>query len=196
LKARQYTESPLREECELSGEEDEKEIFRKAMHGVQPLVTGKRAAPPRRRPPPRARFARAERDAVLRESLGPPDPQLDIQPGDSLHFRRHGVPETVLRRLRRGDYRIESEIDLHGLTEIEARAQLREFLREAMARRLRCLRIVHGKGLRSGARGPVLKVAVNALLRRADPVLAFSSAAMRDGGTGATLVLLRDTRAP
>ena len=80
-KARQYTESPLREECELSGEEDENEIFRKAMHGVQPLVAGKRAAPPRRRPPPRARFARAERDAVLRESLGPPDPQLDIQPG-------------------------------------------------------------------------------------------------------------------
>ena len=180
----------------MSGEDDEKEAFRAAMRGVRPLVAGTRAAPPRRRPPPRARFARAERDAVLRESLAPPDPQLDIQPGDSLQFRRQGVPETVLRRLRRGDYRIESEIDLHGLTELEARAQLREFLRAAVARRLRCLRIVHGKGLRSGARGPVLKAAVNALLRRVDWVLAFSSAAMRDGGTGATLVLLRDAGAP
>jgi DNA-nicking Smr family endonuclease len=101
------------------------------------------------------------------------------------------VPETVLRRLRRGDYRIEAELDLHGLTLIEARAQLREFLLAATARRLRCLRIVHGKGLRSGQRGPVLKQAVNSLLRRLDLVLAFTSAAMHDGGTGATLVLLR-----
>ena len=180
----------------MSGEEDEKEAFRKAMRGVRPLAAGLRAPPPRRRPAPRARFARAERAAVLRESLAPPDPQLDIQPGDALHFRRQGVPETVLRRLRRGDYRIESEIDLHGLTEAEARAQLREFLQAAMVRRLRCLRIVHGKGLRSGARGPVLKAAVNALLRQVDLVLAFSSAALRDGGTGATLVLLRDAGAP
>ncbi|MDE2250362.1 MAG: Smr/MutS family protein, partial [Gammaproteobacteria bacterium] len=155
-----------------SGDEDDKEAFRRAMRDVRPLAAGTRAAPPRRRPQPRARFARAEHAAVLRESLGPPDPLLDIQPGDSLHFRRQGVPETVLRRLRRGDYRIESEIDLHGLTEPEARARLREFLRGALARRLRCLRIVHGKGLRSGVRGPVLKAAVNALLRRADPVLA------------------------
>ena len=180
----------------MAGEEDEADVFRKAMHGVRPLRAGERAAPARRRLPPRARFARAERAAVLRESLAPPDPELDIQPGDSLHYRQAGVSETVLRRLRRGDYRIEAEIDLHGLTVVEARAQLREFLRTAVARRLRCLRIVHGKGLRSGQRGPVLKIAVNGLLRRADLVLAFTSAAMRDGGTGATLVLLRDTGAP
>ena len=180
----------------MTGEDDEGEVFRKAMRGVRPLAHPARAAPPRRRPPPRARFSRADRAAVLTESLGPPDPQLDIQPGDSLHYRQPGVPETVLRRLRRGDYRIESEIDLHGLTVIEARAQLRQFLNAAAARRLRCLRIVHGKGLRSGQRGPVLKIAVNNLLRRVQLVLAFTSAAMRDGGTGATLVLLRDAGAP
>ena len=180
----------------MTGEDDDHAAFRKAMHGVRPLSAAERAAPARRRPPPRARFTRAERAAVLRESLGPPDPELDIQPGDSLHYRQAGVPETVLRRLRRGDYRIESEIDLHGLTVVEARAQLREFLRAAAARRLRCLRIVHGKGLRSGHRGPVLKIAVNGLLRRFALVLAFTSAAMRDGGTGATLVLLRGADAP
>ena len=179
----------------MTGDDDGEE-FRKAMHGVRPLAAPERAAPPRRRPPPRARFSRADRAAVLRESLGPPDPLLDIQPGDSLHYRQSGVPETVLRRLRRGDYRIESEIDLHGLTVIEARAQLRQFLQAAAARRLKCLRIVHGKGLRSGQRGPVLKMAVNSLLRRMQLVLAFTSAAMRDGGTGATLVLLRDAGAP
>ena len=180
----------------MAGEEDEDDVFRKAMRGVRPLSAEERAAPARRRPVPRARFARAERAAVLRESLAPPDPQLDIQPGDSLHYRQAGVPETVLRRLRRGDYRIESEIDLHGLTVVEARARLREFLRTAATRRLRCLRIVHGKGLRSGTRGPVLKIAVNTLLRRIGLVLAFTSAAMCDGGTGATLVLLREANAP
>ena len=176
----------------MTGDDDDREEFRKAMRGVRPLAAPARVATPRRRPAPRARFARAERAAVLSESLAPPDPQLDLQPGDSLHYRQPGVPETVLRRLRRGDYRIEAEIDLHGMTLAEARSQLRQFLHAAAARRLRCLRIVHGKGLRSGPRGPVLKMAVNSLLRRVQLVLAFTSAAMRDGGTGATLVLLRN----
>ena len=150
-----------------------------------------RASPAARKSPPRARQTRAERAAVLRESLAPPAAELDIQPGDSTQFRQPGVPETVLRRLRRGDYRIEAEIDLHGMRLAEARVRLREFLLAALARRLQCLRIVHGKGLRSGQRGPVIRNAVHGLLRRAPPVLAFTSAAMRDGGTGATLVLLR-----
>jgi DNA-nicking Smr family endonuclease len=158
---------------------------------VRPLSTPTRANPVPRKPPPRARQSRAERTAVLRESLAPPAADLDIQPGDSTQYRLPGVPEIVLRRLRRGDYRIEAEIDLHGLRLAEARVQLREFLLTALARRLQCLRIVHGKGLRSGQRGPVIRNAVHELLRRASPVLAFTSAAMRDGGTGATLVLLR-----
>ena len=100
------------------------------------------------------------------------------------------MPETVLRRLRRGQYRVEDEIDLHGLTVQEASEQLSAFLRAARARQLRCVRIIHGKGLRSGTRGPVLKNTVNALLRRCDPVLAFASARPVAGGTGAALVLL------
>ena len=173
-------------------EDDDRALFRKAMRDVQPLATPPKVAPVRRRKPARARFTRAERAAVLQESLGPPDPALDIQPGDALQFRRPGVPETLLRRLRRGEFRVEAEIDLHGLTLEQGHVRLREFLAGAVARRQRTLRIVHGKGLRSGARGPVLKNAVNSLLRRADPVLAFTSAGLRGGGTGATLVLLRD----
>jgi DNA-nicking Smr family endonuclease len=139
----------------------------------------------------RARFTRAERAAVLAESLLPPAAGLDIQPGDTLQFRQPGVPETVLRRLRRGAIRVEAQIDLHGLTLEQGRAQLREFLSAAVAGQRRCLRIVHGKGLRSGQRGPVLKNAVNSMLRRSGAVLAFSSAGVRDGGSGATLVLLK-----
>jgi DNA-nicking Smr family endonuclease len=113
-----------------------------------------------------------------------------VQPGDELQFRRPGVPEDVLRALRRGRFRVQDETDLHGLNASEATAHLARFLRAARARDLRCVRIIHGKGLRSGARGPVLKNTVNALLRRAEAVLAFASARPTDGGTGATLVLL------
>jgi DNA-nicking Smr family endonuclease len=185
------------------GEEDgadEAELFRRAMRDVRPLKGSARVAAVRRRPAPRARFARAERAAVLRESLesaGPPTrgaPGVDlyeVQPGDELLFHRTGVPELILRRLRRGGYRVDYEVDLHGLTVSEASARLSAVLREARQHGLRCLRIIHGKGLRSGSRGPVLKNAVNAQLRRTDAVLAFASARPRAGGTGATLVLLR-----
>ena len=171
--------------------DEEGELFHQAMQGVRPLAVPERATPARRRVVARARFARAERAAVLAESLLPPDPGLDVQPGDTLQFRRSGVPESVLRRLRRGAIRVEAQVDLHGLTLEQGRAQLREFLSAAVAAQRRCLRIVHGKGLRSGARGPVLKNAVNGMLRRNDAVLAFSSAGIRDGGSGATLVLLK-----
>jgi DNA-nicking Smr family endonuclease len=171
-------------------EPDEAELFRRAMRDVQPLKRPLRVPPVRRSPRPRAKFARAERAAVLQESIGSGVDLHDVQPGDELLFRRPGVPETVLRGLRRGRYRVESEIDLHGLTVSQAAAQLGAFLREARSHELRCVRVIHGKGLRSGARGPVLKNTVNALLRRADPVLAFASARPAAGGTGATLVLL------
>jgi len=171
-------------------EQDEAALFRRAMQGVKPLKVRERVPPGRRTARARARFARAERAAVLRESLGPGTDLYEVQPGDELQFRRPGVPEHVLRSLRRGLYRVEAETDLHGLNASDATAHLGQFLRDARARALRCVRIIHGKGLRSGNRGPVLKNTVNALLRRADAVLAFASARPADGGTGATLVLL------
>ena len=96
----------------------------------------------------------------------------------------------VLRRLRRGEYRVQREIDLHGLTVLEAKAALRAFLLDALEAHVHCVRIVHGKGLRSGHRGPVLKSAVSGLLRRSGAVLAYVSARPVDGGTGALYVLL------
>jgi DNA-nicking Smr family endonuclease len=179
---------------------DELELFRRAMRDVRPLKGSERVTAPRPRPAPRARFARAERAAVLRESLESAAPAAatpagvdlyEVQPGDELLFHRSGVSESILRRLRRGLYRIDYEVDLHGLTVSEASARLTAVLREARQHGLRCIRIIHGKGLRSGSRGPVLKNAVNAQLRRTDAVLAFASARPRAGGTGATLVLLR-----
>ena len=176
-----------------SADEDEAGLFRRAMRDVRPLDAEPRAHGQRRRRAPRAHFARAERAAVLEESLAP-TALHDVQPGDELLFRRPGVPETVLRRLRQGVFRVEAAVDLHGLTASDGARALRAFLREARGRGLRCVRIIHGKGLRSGTRGPVLKQTVSTLLRQADVVLAFASARPRDGGTGATLVLLRQPR--
>jgi DNA-nicking Smr family endonuclease len=169
--------------------EDDAALFRAAMRDVRPLKSSGQAPAARRKSRARARFARAERAAVLHESLGGTD-LYELQPGDELLFRRHGVSELVLRRLRRGQYRIDAEIDLHGCTLAQAGPALQDFLRDSRLRALHCVRIIHGKGLRSGNRGPVLKNWVNALLRRADSVLAFASARPAAGGTGATLVLL------
>jgi DNA-nicking Smr family endonuclease len=96
----------------------------------------------------------------------------------------------VLRKLRRGQYRVQAELDLHGLTVPEAKEELRAFLADALEHHIRCVRVIHGKGLRSGHRGPVLKGVVSNVLRRVGPVLAYVSARHVDGGTGAVYVLL------
>ena len=170
-------------------EADEAEVFRQAMRDVRPLrPTALRPRPPATRP--RARFARADRAAVLRESLesAPSDPA--VEGGEALAFHRPSVQAAVLRRLRRGEFRVEREIDLHGLTVVDAKAVLRKFLVNALEQQVRCVRVIHGKGLRSGTRGPVLKSTVSAILRRTGAVLAFVSARPVDGGTGAVYVLL------
>jgi len=158
---------------------------------VSPLKQPKRPAE-RERERRRARAAsrRADEARVLADSLAFDAHDLDVESGDELGYRRDGVPESVLRRLRRGEYAIRDEIDLHGMTQDEARSALGGFLAEAMLHGRRCVRIIHGKGRGSGHRGPVLKSAVNRWLRRHAAVAAFCSARRNDGGTGALYVLL------
>jgi DNA-nicking Smr family endonuclease len=117
--------------------------------------------------------------------------KLGLAGGDALSFQRPGVRTQVVRRLRRGLIPIDDELDLHGLSQTAAREQLAEFLEYSRAAGRRCVRIIHGKGYRSGARGPVLKMAVDLWLRRHLDVMAFTSARAIDGGTGAFYVLLR-----
>jgi DNA-nicking Smr family endonuclease len=169
--------------------EEDVELFRAAVRDVKPLVPDGRA-PVRKKAPARARFARADRKAVLLESLEGPIDDQSISGGDELVFRRAGVQPAVVRNLRRGLYRVEAEFDLHGLNVVQAKAALTAFLAHALDRDIRCVRIVHGKGLRSGHRGPVLKNVVSDLLRRIVTVVAFVSARPVDGGTGALYVLL------
>ena len=137
--------------------------------------------------------ARAEREAVLQESIGAGpsalEPVAEVRrcaavPARDARARR------CFRQLRRGQYRVDGEIDLHGLTAATAIPQLRSFLADAMQHGARVVRVIHGKGLRSGNRGPVLKLVASDYLRRVGAVLAFASAREVDGGSGAILVLL------
>jgi DNA-nicking Smr family endonuclease len=171
-------------------DETASELFRNAVADVKPLAQRPRAPLVRRKPPARALFTAADRAMVLVESLQGLGVDELLDSGDEIQFRREGVQDRVLRKLKRGEYRVEDVCDLHGLRVDEAKAALREFLAEALARRLRCVRIIHGKGHGSGNRGPVLKNAVNLVLRKTAPVLAFTSARRVDGGTGAINVLL------
>jgi DNA-nicking Smr family endonuclease len=168
---------------------DDTELFRDAVRDVRPLPVPPRVTE-RPRPPPIAQFRRADDEAVLAESLELGPGELLVETGDELLFRRAEISSRTLRRLQRGEFRVEDELDLHGLIAAEAREAVRTFLNEALRRDMRCVRVIHGKGLRSGPRGPVLKHAVNTWLRKTAAVLAFASARQTDGGTGAVYVLL------
>jgi DNA-nicking Smr family endonuclease len=180
--------------------------FRAAMHDVKPLVQ----TPPAEglaKPKPRARLRKRQSAALNLEETMPliatsesGDPMLSsnaagggdaVAGGEALSFHRAGVRIQVMRRLRRGLYPVEGELDLHGLSQMAARDLLVEFITLSRDAGHRCVRIIHGKGYRSGARGPVLKIAVNLWLRRHLDVMAFTSARAIDGGTGALYVLLR-----
>jgi DNA-nicking Smr family endonuclease len=178
-------------------DEEDHALFRAAMRGVRRLRTEPRmqATPPR--PRPRARFARAERLAVLDEGQGFASPLEPVaETGDPLLFRREGVSDGVWRKLRTGQLRVDAQIDLHGLTAAAVEPVLRESLADALHHGTHVVRVIHGKVLRSGNRGPVLKLVASNYLQRVGAVLAFASAREVDGGSGAIHVLLdgRKTR--
>ena len=144
---------------------------------------------PRRKPIPEQSLhdAREVMDSLLSDEYEP----ADIETGDELLFMRPGLQHSVMRKLRRGQYAIEAELDLHGNTVPEARENIVAFLNHSRARGIRCVRIIHGKGKSSEGKLPVLKGKVNAWLRQKNEVLAFCSSRPNDGGTGAVYVLLR-----
>src|SRR5690606_14498668 len=108
--------------------DDDIRVFREAMRGVRRLGGGRAPRLARPRPPARARFTRSDQREVLRESLLPPSDEFVLDSGDELNFRRPHIPPPVLLKLRRGQYSVEAEIDLHGMTGAEARNALRAFI--------------------------------------------------------------------
>ncbi|NNC23340.1 DNA mismatch repair protein MutS [Salinisphaera sp. USBA-960] len=168
---------------------DEQALFRATVGPVAAVNTPRRA-PSQSRPSTQPCMREADEQAVLDELLDTPPPP-EVETGDELHFARAGLQHRVMNKLRRGHYRCQAELDLHGMVVDVARQAFAEFLHEATSAGYGCVRIVHGKGNRSGHGGPVLKTRVAGWLRQRDEVLAFASTPPNDGGTGAVYVLLR-----
>lgn len=170
---------------------EEISLFHASVSDVTPLRRTQKVEHQGQRPQPiPAQRLRDNREA-LRESLSDRPPwDSGMETGEELSYARNGIGTLTLRRLRRGYWAIQAELDLHGLTVDEARGLLVDFLNQCIRRGLRCVRIIHGKGLRSKNREPVLKRKVAGWLIQRDEILAFCQARRSDGGSGAVVVLL------
>lgn len=171
---------------------EEASLFREAVAGTRRLKHD-RVLHPRKRPHPVPRQRQLDEQQVLIDSLSDDYDPGEVETGEELLFSRPGLQHKVLKRLRRGEYVVqrELELDLHGKTVDEARTALAGFLRDCRDHHAFCVRIIHGKGYNSRQQKPILKNKVNSWLRQREDVLAFCSAPRNDGGTGALYVLLK-----
>ena len=167
----------------------DKALFRDAVGEVKPVKDDKALQD---KPAPQIGKIAKQDDKQVMESLLAELSENDLlDTGEHLSFTRDGIQKGVLRKLKSGQYSVQGEIDLHGLTLKQARIELSEFLSYAIDNRRLCVRIIHGKGRRQPDKEPRLKPAVNAWLQSHKSVIAFCSARAMEGGTGAVVVLLR-----
>lgn len=168
----------------------DRDLFRQTVGPIKPIRCD-RIEPRLSRPQPIPRFTQADEQQVLADMVSDYFEPAELDTGEELYYRRDGVQQTVLRKLRRGQFQVGATLDLHGMTVVVAREALAAFFQRTRRDGVSCVRIIHGKGNGSRHRGPVLKLKINHWLRQRDEVLAFCSARRVDGGTGALYVLLR-----
>ncbi len=169
---------------------EDSQLFRATVGPVKPLPCD-RIDPAPAKPPPVPRHSHEDERQVLVDMVSDYFEPADMETGEELSYHRSGLQQSVLRKLRRGQFRVSAVLDLHGLNVAAAREALNGFLYSARRDNLTCVRIIHGKGNRSRHKGPVIKQKINHWLRQRDDVLAFCSARPVDGGTGAIYLLLR-----
>ena len=170
-----------------------RELFSRAVGPVKALPDRRRAVLPVPPVPPVPVQRQKDDQAVMDALSDGMDVSTLLDTDDALSFRRPGIGPDVTRRLRKGEWSIQREIDLQGLRSDEARVALAEFIRLAYRQGLRCVRVVHGKGLGSPGREPVLKSRVHSWLVQKNQVLAFVQARADEGGAGAVVVLLKSS---
>ena len=189
------TETKLRQqqrEVALAQAERDRQLFRRAIGAVRPLRHANRARLANEAPEPLPLQHWLDEERALQESMSDAfDASTLLDTDDQLSFRRPGIGRDVVHKLRAGHWSIQRQIDLHGLRTEEARDRLGAFIRQAHRHGLRCVRVVHGKGLGSPGRTPVLKSRVHSWLVQKNEVLAFVQARPAEGGAGALVVLLR-----
>ena len=177
--------------AELSQQQKPEDLFLAAVKNARPLNTNRIHHEPSKPKPIPQQFIRDEKQA-LRDSLSDGYiPAHELESGEELLYLREGQSPSVLSKLRRGHWVIQANLDLHGLISDEARIQVGEFLAGCKKRGIRCVRIVHGKGLGSRNREPILKHKVRNWLIQKDEVIAYAQARATDGGSGAVIVLLK-----
>jgi DNA-nicking Smr family endonuclease len=180
------------EDLRRNAEERERKLFLDYVRDVTPLVGEQRYVAKQIAPLPIAHQRALDEKRALAESISDEfNPESLIDTDEHLTWQRDGLGSDVVRRLRRGEWVIQDQLDLHGARRDEARELVGDFLREGIKRGLRCVRIVHGKGHGSIDRQPILKSRVRRWLTQKDEVLAFCQARAQDGGAGALVVLLR-----
>lgn len=177
----------------MSDDKDDFELFRESVGAVRRIRTS-RAEVERRRIRATPRMREADERRVVDELAEARPFDYELETGEELAWLRPGIQNRVLRRLRRGYWSVQDGIDLHQMNAEAATRSIRVFIDEALASGKRCIRIVHGKGLRSGPAGPRLKTVTARVLSRHPSVLAFASAPPADGGTGAVYVLLKHSK--
>lgn len=176
--------------------EAERNLFTRAVGKVAPISQPERVWSPPQRPLPRPLQQDLDDEAVMHESMSDEfDITTLLDADDQLSFRRSGIGTDVTRKLRKGEWSIQGQIDLHGLRSDEARNAMGQFIRDAKRMGWRCVRVVHGKGLGSPGKEPVLKSKVQRWLVQKSEVLAFVQAKPSDGGAGALVVLLGPSQA-
>lgn len=184
----------LAEQARIAAEkraEAERNLFTRAVGKVAPIANQERVWSPPQRPTPRPLQQDLDDEAVMHESMSDEfDISTLLDADDQLSFRRPGIGTDVTRKLRKGEWSIQGQIDLHGLRSDEARNAMGQFIRDAKRTGWRCVRVVHGKGLGSPGKEPVLKSKVQRWLVQKKEVLAFVQAKPSDGGGGALVVLL------
>ncbi|MBN8884240.1 MAG: Smr/MutS family protein [Rudaea sp.] len=168
---------------------EDRELFAQSIGAVRP-VKQQVVVSDKPRPPPEPLQSQLDEARVPGELIDSDiDPAL-VEVGEELSYLKDGHSPLLLRKLKRGQFSVADEIDLHQMTAAVAREAVAQFLAESRRERRLCVKIIHGKGLRSRNEGPVLKRLVDSLLRRRADVLAFASAKANQGGTGAVIVLL------
>jgi DNA-nicking Smr family endonuclease len=172
-------------------EPDDADLFRAEMRDVRPAPPQNRVEPYRDPPPPIPAKRLEDERAVLAELSSLAFDGDDVEIEEDRQFLRDGLPRNILAKLRRGHWVIQEELDLHGLNADEAALSTNTFIAECVRLGVRCVRIIHGKGLRSKGKEPVLKHRIRKLLQRRDPVLAYVEPKAIDGGGGAVVVLLK-----
>jgi len=183
----------LKQAAELAEEQRLADLFKAAVKDARPLSTNTdriHHAPPKPKPIPQ-QFIRDAQQALVDSLSDGYFPSYELESGEELLYLREGQSPSVLSKLRRGHWVVQANLDLHGMISDEARATVAEFLAGCKKRGIRCVRIVHGKGLGSRNKEPVLKNKIRHWLMQKDEVIAYAQARPNDGGSGAVIVLLK-----